>query len=272
MNLIGLDFDGVLNSHKWFRENGTRSLLYGFGYDFGESPARMLFEHLDPECVARLNTIVDRTDAHFVITSLWAGEGLEVLRAGLKAAGFLYPERILGVLPDLCGDRDFVSPKRDYRLCREIRFEAWVRENLNPETTSIVLLDDDNCYQRLSLFWVRTTLFGGPEKMDPAKYEYYGPYNGLQDAHVEQVVILFEAQNAKYPGGNVFGSKPHPALSEYGLQRFPASTGGGVAKPGGARNPESPGEISNLGLIKRALRALRAFFGAFFRGTARKGY
>jgi len=43
-------------------------------------------------------------------------------------------------------------------------------------------------------YWVRTTLFEGPETLDPVKYRYTGPYNGLQAEHVEDALRIFELQ------------------------------------------------------------------------------
>ncbi len=53
MNIVFVDFDGVLNTEKYVRENGNTGLI------------------IDPERVKLLKRIVDATDAKIVLSTSW---------------------------------------------------------------------------------------------------------------------------------------------------------------------------------------------------------
>jgi hypothetical protein len=214
VNIIGLDIDGVFNSHGWFGCALRETLRSQAVTDFDRQVAK-----LDPRCVKRLNTIIEENDAYIVITSSWRTNGLETLRKYLSAAGLKEPERIIGVLP-YAMPRGWVQFDSDYEhsyWMRGLETEIWVLQHIeNPEQVRLVFIDDDSDFGRLKdLCWVRTTLFSGPETLDPVKYNYTGPYNGLQDDHIRQVRLRFEAQ-AEQTAGAIIVAEPHPQLTELG--------------------------------------------------------
>lgn len=131
--VILLDFDGVLNSHAWFKRRPT--------IDNGE---RVMRAHsLDPAAVGLLNQLIDRTDAKVVISSTWRMFGLHQCKAFLSMRGFC--GKVIGATPELGGPRG-----------KEIQWwfdqlEDWQR----PE--SFVILDDDSDMEHLLPRLIKTT-------------------------------------------------------------------------------------------------------------------
>jgi len=60
MKLIFLDFDGVLNSNKYFKSLKRKKI-----------PHEKILNSLSPEMVERLNKIIEATNAKIVISSTW---------------------------------------------------------------------------------------------------------------------------------------------------------------------------------------------------------
>ena len=115
MKVIFLDFDGVLNSERFFRLNGSEGLA------------------LDPACMIRLREIVSVTDAVIVLSTSWrehweknadecSAIGLEINEIFEK-----YNMRIYDKTPFSEVDR-------------ETDIETWLEEH--SETTDFVVLDD----------------------------------------------------------------------------------------------------------------------------------
>lgn len=115
MKVIFLDFDGVLNTPA----------------NWGKRP--LIPNAITPELVRRVSDLVVETDAHVVISSTWRHfETLDALRDALHAAGFVYPNMIIGVTPRLNLRRD-----------QEIR--RWLDDNnVQHAVIDYVVLDDDS--------------------------------------------------------------------------------------------------------------------------------
>jgi len=65
MKVLFLDFDGVLNHHRWFSDflaREGREPLFGGDDDV---------DHFDPACVERVNRICRETGAVICISSAW---------------------------------------------------------------------------------------------------------------------------------------------------------------------------------------------------------
>jgi hypothetical protein len=131
MKILFLDFDGVLNSHKWI---GANQHLFN---------SKQLFMHsdVDSEAVARLQRIVDATGAKVVISSTWRRFSTRVaLQAILRKHGFT--GEVLGLTPVL-------NTKRGHEI------QQWLDENGPIE--SLVILDDDSDMVHLLDKLVQTT-------------------------------------------------------------------------------------------------------------------
>lgn len=202
MNLVFLDIDGVLNSHRFLRAKAARGRY---------TPGAQL----DPVNVGHLNDLVERMGAFIVVSSSWRNHGREKLARWLGARGLRRPlTRIVATLPSHL-PHDWIEWGDEQRsgIYRGLEIEAWMLRHLDQEaldSTRIVILDDDSDFGRLRTHWVRTTLFDGPDTLDPKKYNYTGPYSGLQAGHVEQAVKLFEGQGTI---GSVLAT-PNPHWSE----------------------------------------------------------
>lgn len=65
MKYLFLDIDGVLNHEKWYREHVN---------DHRDSFKEWWEACFDPECVDRLNKILEETGARLVVSSSWKGD------------------------------------------------------------------------------------------------------------------------------------------------------------------------------------------------------
>lgn len=106
MKAIFLDVDGVLNNYDMLRRNG--------------------FDYIDPELVARVGMVVDKTGADIVLSSTWRIQkgDRRLVEEALGAVGM----SLLDSTPELDG------PRAD-----EIR--AWL--DANPGVVRFAILDDD---------------------------------------------------------------------------------------------------------------------------------
>jgi hypothetical protein len=145
MKIIFLDIDGVLNSGRFMHSN-----IDAFNEAYG-------VKHLDPMAIARLNKIIEATDAEVVISSTWRIlSSVADMRGYLKAAGFTGVVR--GATPRL-GTR------------RGIEIQQWLDDHALID--SMVILDDDSDMGHLMPFLVKTDW-----------------NKGLQDEHIQLVVDM----------------------------------------------------------------------------------
>lgn len=151
-SVVFLDIDGVLNHTGVYAECAKRP---------GQTDPD---DWIDPECVARLDTLCAATSASLVISSSWriylkTAEGVaKVLRTrGLRAP-------VVGATPSLAPDSSGLFPR-----WREI--ETWLAEH--PEVTSYVIVDDTN--------W---PLF------PPSRFVRTNPATGLTDADVARAIWI----------------------------------------------------------------------------------
>jgi len=158
MKVLFLDFDGVLNSERYFDDRDALIVI----------PKS---QPICPVAVARVQRIVDETGAKIVISSSWRlGDPLERLRShltnkGLRAAN----ETVIDVTPWGLG----------VRRGREI--EAWLRnadENADENVEAWVAIDDES-----------------PEEMHPsgARHVQTTWAEGLTDALADEAIRLLGA-------------------------------------------------------------------------------
>jgi hypothetical protein len=160
MNILFLDFDGVVNS--------TRSIIKAektepiqaekdFAIDLGKQyylgyPEDQLILDLrciDPVCVGYLNQIIEASNASVVVSSSWrfchSFDGMQKL---LEYHGF--KGQLIDITP--------VSIKARHKL-RGYEIQAWL--DLHPKVENMVILDDDTDMAHLSSHLVRTDLAVG---------------------------------------------------------------------------------------------------------------
>ena len=168
MKVLFLDFDGVLNSFPYLKENGHAAWQC-----IGEAGA------IDPAAVERLNRIVERTGAKVVVSSSWRhGRDEMHLWQLLRKRGFRGV--VIGKTPDFVPNKQPLSKRACGGRGDEIRH--WL-DNTPAGVTRFVVLDDDNDMDAVRDFFVRTS-------MD----------TGLTDEHVEMAVgMLGEATVPKKP-------------------------------------------------------------------------
>jgi hypothetical protein len=106
---------------------------------------------IDPDAVARLNSLLKETGAKIVISSSWRKLfDLETLQGLLVAKGFT--GEVIDVTPDLSGEPIEVPWQRRER---GFEIEKWVKDN-NPEAT-FVIFDDDSDMGNLHHRFIQTS-------------------------------------------------------------------------------------------------------------------
>jgi hypothetical protein len=168
MNILFLDFDGVVNS--------TRSIIKAektepsqaekdFAIDLGKQyylgyPEDQLILDLrciDPVCVGYLNQIIEASNASVVVSSSWrfchSFDGMQKL---LEYHGF--KGQLIDITP--------VNVKRANKM-RGHEIQAWL--DLHPEVDRFVILDDDNDMLHLDCYLVKTDLSIGLTQEDAGR-------------------------------------------------------------------------------------------------------
>lgn len=141
--VLFLDIDGVLNSAEWFARMNCDAL--------SRDPISNM---LDPECVARLNGLLDKCGASVVVSSSWRIiHSVDAIESALKEVGFV--GKIIGSTPKYLGCRGAEIAKR-----------LWV-EGRGAE--NICILDDDADMAHLEPSLVRTSWSVGLTDADCAK-------------------------------------------------------------------------------------------------------
>lgn len=138
MKIVFLDFDGVLNSHLYFKSTPR---------------GKELHDDIDPEAVARLNTLCTETGAKIVVSSTWRlGRPVDALQAILDARGF--KGEVIGKTEDMrCG------PNSD-AILRGNEVLQWIKAHPAEcgapywDFSEYVILDDDSDF----LYWQRNNL------------------------------------------------------------------------------------------------------------------
>ena len=145
MKIIFLDFDGVLNSSRFFKEQTPKGVLIA-------SPG------LDPKAVEVLNEIIERSGAMVVVSSAWRiGSSVVRLRGTLGEVGFR--GKVRGLTPN------FNTAERG----REI--QTWLDEDgKRYGVSSFVIIDDMGYMGLLQDRLVQTDFETGllPEHIGPA--------------------------------------------------------------------------------------------------------
>lgn len=139
MNIIFLDIDGVLNSHRKLIEvyNKTHKPHSGYNYPFDEL------------CLENLKTLVEATNSKIVITSTWRKdkEGRDKLIQVLKE--YQLDQHITGYTPVL-------------NKSRGIEIQSYL-STLEHEP-NFIILDDDTDMEELTEYLIKTNISVGLTK------------------------------------------------------------------------------------------------------------
>lgn len=115
MKVIFLDFDGVLNSERYFHAHGYEGLM------------------LDPACLERLKLLVGITDAKIVLSTSWR-EHWEKEKSNCSAIGLEMNEIFKKYGLKIFDKTPFSG------IDRESDIEEWLKRH--PKTSNFVVLDD----------------------------------------------------------------------------------------------------------------------------------
>jgi hypothetical protein len=158
MKVLFLDIDGVLNSTDFLQRKAARNGGRVIGTD-----------HIDPDAVSRLNTIIAMTDCKVVVSSVWRfNKTPDELYLHLRKHGFV--GEVIGSTPQ--------NAKKGYERGHEI--QEWldtVGQQFEEPVECFVILDDDSDMVHLLHRLVKTKFA-----------------NGLQDEHVAKAIALLSEE------------------------------------------------------------------------------
>jgi hypothetical protein len=165
MKIIFLDFDGVLNSTKYFESLVDRSdpMQPKLVLDISDSQ-----NQIDKEAVARLNTVVLQSGAKIVVSSTWRlMRTLDQLKLLLANAGFV--GEVIDKTPEL--KRKNIS---DPCAGRSVEIAKWLNDHENLNVDKFAILDDSS-----------EAGIGFGDLFVKTKF-----HSGLQDQHVEKLIEI----------------------------------------------------------------------------------
>jgi hypothetical protein len=150
--VVFLDIDGVLNSKQWYAHDAA-------SHD-GISTERERWEHsIDPECVQRLNRILQQTGAVVIVSSSWRKtHALSEIVSILESRGF-------------SGEVDGATSANG-TLSRTEEIAEWLAEN-RPPVAAYVVIDDE-----------LTSALPAERVVSPSNQ------TGLTDKDVEQAIVI----------------------------------------------------------------------------------
>jgi hypothetical protein len=134
LKIVFLDFDGVLNSHRFFLEERARGV-------------KDVTSHLDRAAVARLNLLCQRGEASVVISSSWRiGRTLSQLKDVLGEAGFT--GTVIDATPAYGYTNSASSMQAEAKSIvlaygRGLEIDGWLASSSH-DVTAFVALDDDS--------------------------------------------------------------------------------------------------------------------------------
>lgn len=172
MRVLFLDFDGVLNSKRWWDERPSKEQIADeFIYQnvgFASEQWVWALRSVDPAAVACVNAIVERSDARVCVSSSWRHMfALPKLEHLLRVRGFKH--HLIGATPDAM----YVRERGEKRVERGEEIARWM-ELMNVQPDDIAILDDDGDMAHLC------------DRLFQTQFD-----EGLRDYHVDGVVGMF---------------------------------------------------------------------------------
>lgn len=170
MNVVFLDFDGVLNNREYI----TKTFRSFYNAWFGDEGNEVAAQQLDPEMVARLNQIMDAVDdTKVVICSSWRHmHSLEDIKWILHKRGFKHSDSVIDITPGF----DEAPRGDEVRDWLAIEAEKRVVEPERDPVVGYVILDDLSEFDaELADHHVQTSMA-----------------TGLQDEHVARAIAILK--------------------------------------------------------------------------------
>lgn len=144
--IIFLDFDGVLNTQRWCQNT------------------------FDPNAVACLSTLIEKTGADIVVSSSWKNLGYDWIKEMWKEREL--PGDVIGVTPNTISDEMLLKislEDMEEGALKGYEIEEWLSKN-GKHLKSYVIIDDNDTFlpkQRPHL--IKTNPFYGLRKNDVEK-------------------------------------------------------------------------------------------------------
>lgn len=144
MRIVFLDIDGVLNSERLADAIDHQHRAGGHAKLGVDCKCYARENHIDPECIWRLNTLVTQTGSEIVISSSWRRLlDLDEVNRILGKHGLVRPA--IGATPDLVNELGWFGFHHDRKLAGspcDRGWEIWDWLFGCPEVSEFVILDD----------------------------------------------------------------------------------------------------------------------------------
>lgn len=141
MKIIFLDIDGVLNSHRFFKERHEKNAERHFNGDYIEYK----LGDIDLKSMVHLNDLLQKTGAKIVVSSTWrksfSVKQLQELFRRVNLQG------------------EIIDKTATLNTIRGLEIAKWLETR--PEVESFVIIDDDSDMGDLKRFLVKTTFDDG---------------------------------------------------------------------------------------------------------------
>ena len=132
MNILFLDFDGVINSKKWYSSTQYKENNY-------KDP------DVDPKIIELLNNLTNQLNLKIVVSSSWKydkGFSERLSRIGL--------DNVIDKTPDL------ISTVSYDKFCKGLEIETYLHKH--PEVNNYIILDDeDEFYGEQLIHFIQTS-------------------------------------------------------------------------------------------------------------------
>ena len=143
-----LDIDGVLNHDTWFNSPSYKN-----------TQANWQVSMFDPDCVKRVNRILQETGAKLVVSSSWRGmtDLPEIFaEVGLPTEFDITPFAC-NIYPDAFPITDFFSDETDIRYWRGSEIKWYLDHNAKEDYTYCILDDDYDILEEQLEYFVCTS-------------------------------------------------------------------------------------------------------------------
>lgn len=158
MKVIFLDLDGVLNTGWWYTKMDKNTPKDKYGYSF------------DPNAVANLKKIIDKTGAVIVISSSWKSFGFSELEEMWQDRGL--PGKLIGITPNSVSDEMLLNADLDHMELFSIRgmeIKEWLTKHEKRVSNYVIIDDMDNMLPEQKSHFVQTNSELGIIKEDVEK-------------------------------------------------------------------------------------------------------
>ena len=144
--IIFLDFDGVLNTQSWYQNT------------------------FDPNAVACLSILIEKTGADIVVSSSWKSLGYDWIKEMWKERDL--PGNVIGITPNTISDEMLLKislEDMEEGALKGYEIEEWLSKNGKQLKSYVIIDDNDTFLPKQRPYLVKTNPFYGLSENDVEK-------------------------------------------------------------------------------------------------------